>query len=58
MGIFDKHERRKLEIYEQIPDGWVRNNGALNAPEGYCWISNKESIYSPYYRHALLKLKK
>jgi len=44
-----------VQVYESMPDGWHENRGAQTAPRGYVWISNGVSVFSPDYRHGLLR---
>lgn len=46
-----------VTIYDTMPDGWMEIRHAQTAPVGYVWICNRMSVFSPEYRHALLKLK-
>lgn len=44
-----------VPILDTMPDGWGEIRGATTAPNGYVWINNRKSIFTPEYRHALLK---
>ena len=47
----------QVPVYDSMPDGWKEIRGAQTAPNGYVWIWNRKSIFSPEYRQALLKVK-
>jgi hypothetical protein len=36
-------EKNNIEIYNNIPEGWYKLDGALTAPKGTVWICNNES---------------
>ena len=46
-----------VPIFDDIPEGWADISHIVSAPSGYHWLNNRKSIFSPEYRHALLKLK-
>jgi len=46
-----------VPIYDIMPEGWGMIKGATTAPNGYVWINNRVSIFSPEYLHALLRIK-
>ncbi len=43
--------------YDTMPTGWKEIRWAITAPNGYVWISNRKSIFSKDYRHALLRIR-
>ena len=47
-----------VPVYDIMPYGWKEIRGAATAPIGYVWINNRKSLFSPDYRHGLLKRKK
>lgn len=53
--FLDYFRQKGVPFYDTLPDGWVINERATTAPTGYVWINNRVSIFSPEYRHALMK---
>lgn len=49
----DQELRAEL-IKDCIPDGWGVIGGAMTAPRGYVWISNRKSLFGGEYEHALV----
>lgn len=47
-----------IPIYDELPEGWADISHIVSAPSGYHWINNRVSIFSPEYRHALLRIRK
>ena len=43
---FDINEFKKIgiDVYEEVPAGWIPVIGALTAPSGYKWYCNKKSL--------------
>lgn len=56
--FLDYFKKKGVPFYDTLPDGWVINERATTAPHGYVWINNRVSIFSPEYRHALLRIRK
>ena len=42
------------KVYEKLPNGWKRLNGALTAPNGYYWASNGKSFFDKNIERALI----
>lgn len=45
------------KVYNRMPKGWIKLEGATTAPRGYEWISNNQSLFSGNRKTALLKMK-
>lgn len=45
------------KVYNRMPKGWSKLEGATTAPRGYEWISNNQSLFSGNRKTALLKMK-
>lgn len=43
-------------VYNSIPSGWAKIEGANTAPIGYVWVSNNKSHFSGERKQALLKI--
>lgn len=39
-----------------LPCGWLFIKDATTAPRGYKWAFNGANLFSPNYRHALIKM--
>lgn len=46
--------KNNINIYNKIPKGWEILNGALTAPNGTTWISNKEPFKSGNLKRGIL----
>lgn len=42
-------------LKHKMPVGWKKLKGALTAPNGYFWASNKKSFFDEHYEQALIK---
>lgn len=42
-------------LKHKMPVGWKKLKGALTAPDGYFWASNKKSFFDEHYEQALIK---
>ena len=51
------HLINKIEVVNNIPNGWKILEGATTAPKGYKWIYNNKSLFSKKRKKALLKIK-
>lgn len=56
-------QAKKVDVYDEMPDGWAELRGSTMAPAGYTFIYNKQPMwidgeYNPERKQALLRLKK
>ena len=42
-------------LKHKMPVGWKKLKGALTAPDGYFWASNKKSFFDEHHEQALIK---
>lgn len=49
-------KEKRIEIFKEIPNGWVICEGAMTQPIGYVWISNNKSFFDGTRKHGLLKV--
>lgn len=47
-------ERNKIEVFEELPEGYKVTSGALSAPIGSSWIDNGKSRFAGERKSALL----
>ena len=45
-----------VEIFEEIPKGWVACKNAMTMPIGYVWICNNKTLFDGSRKHGLLKV--
>lgn len=45
------------KVYDTLPEGWKRINGAMTAPRGYYWACNRKSRWSGEYERGLVREK-
>lgn len=50
----DYWKEKNVNIYEEKPKGWIKNEGATTAPRGYSWYNNGESRFGGNYQNALV----
>lgn len=51
--IFDE-----VKTFDEIPDGWRKENLATTAPLGWFWAFNGKGLFSGEFEHGLVKEKK
>ena len=44
-----------IPVYDRMPEGWRKIQGALTAPRGYAWIHNGKSLFGGEYRHGFIR---
>lgn len=49
-------KERGIEIFEEMPKGWVVCEGAMTQPHGYVWICNNKSLFDGTRKSGLLKV--
>ena len=49
--------KKKIPIYDSLPEGWRIKENTNTAPRGYVWIWNVKSYFGGEYRHGLMKAK-
>lgn len=47
-------KKNGIDIFFEIPSGWVKDYDATTAPIGTVWINNRKSRFSGEYEHGLL----
>ena len=52
----DYFKEKGIEIFEEVPKGWVVCEGAMTQPIGYVWICNNKSLFGGSRKHGLLKV--
>lgn len=45
-----------INIYDELPEGYIINEDATTAPRGYVWVSNNKSFFSGEREHGLLRV--
>lgn len=51
-------KQRNVQVLNEKPKGWVKNEGATTSPNGYSWYNNGQSRFGGNYQNALVKDKK
>lgn len=47
---------RGINVYDELPEGYIINEDASTAPHGYVWVSNNKSFFSGERKNGLLKV--
>lgn len=54
-GRLESMIARGIKVYNSIPQGWTKIDGATTQPQGYQWINNGLSRWDKNYMSALCK---
>lgn len=56
MEKIEYFKNKGVNVLLEMPKGWRKIEGAVNAPCGYIWVCNNKSLFSGEYKQALLKI--
>ena len=51
----DYWKNKGINVFDNIPKGWVICRYTMTSPRGYVWICNNKSFFTREREHALLK---